>query len=53
MPAKKKEYVGWSYRGRPFSPSQYKKSALKKNGKMGYGAYLEEYGRQYKKGYKM
>ena len=46
---KKKKYAGWSIKGRPFSPIEYKKAYIKTGFKMGYGAYLQEYGRQYKK----
>lgn len=44
---KAKEYTGWSFRKRPFSAAQFKRSALKKS-RMSYAAYLKEYARQYK-----
>jgi len=46
MPKRK---TGWSTRGRPFSPKEYKTSHLRKNTRMSYSKYLGEFGRQYKK----
>ena len=45
---KSKEYVGWSNRGRPFSPKEFDLSALKKKTKGSYSDYLVEFARQYR-----
>lgn len=51
--AKQKKYTGWSVRGRPFSPKEFKKSHVKTSFKIGYGEYLKTYGREYSKGKKL
>ena len=43
------KYKGWGYRGRPFSPAQFKNSEIKKSFKMSYGEYLAACSRNYKK----
>lgn len=44
----KKKIAGWSIRGRPFSPKEYKTSYLKKNTKQTYSIYLAHFAKQYK-----
>ena len=39
---------GWSTRGRPFSPREFRTSHLKKNTKTSYSKYLKSYANQYK-----
>lgn len=45
-----KKLTGWSTRGRPFSPVEYKRSYLKKNTRASYSKYLSVWSSQYKKG---
>jgi len=41
--AKRKLYIGWGIRGRPFSRAEYMKSYIRKNTKASYAKYLRGY----------
>ena len=46
---KVKKLAGWGTRGRPFSPTEYKKTYLKSKVRMGYSEYLCQAGKNVKK----
>jgi len=43
------KYTGWGRYGRAFTPSEFKKSWIKKNYNMSYSKYLSSVSRNYKK----